>query len=324
MNTNNSKDITLQCLEEPTFVEWVNTEFEAHDEKWSLFIDNHQSDIEAINEAIYVIRELNTGADHNTKIDTEALWQRIKHTTKSKTSDKKLSQRNFSWWSLAAVFILGLIYFFVSMQDNVVISTPHGGQELSHILPDGSKTILFANSKLSYHKKKFIDNRSVKMEGRVFFEVVKGKEFTVLTDRGTVDVLGTSFTIIARERNFQVYCKSGKIRVANLQKNQVLLKQGEGATIDSDDTIHKRSYDFEAYYDAVENGRILFENEKYEIVLREMESLFNIKILAASSIRNKKYTGFIDRNDLKSALKTITWPLKIQYKIVGDQVEIYE
>jgi len=51
-----------------------------------------------------------------------------------------------------------------------------------------------------------------KLFGKAYFDVDKGKTFTVKTDLGTVQVLGTRFDVESRDSIFKVVCYEGSVK----------------------------------------------------------------------------------------------------------------
>ncbi|MEM9052122.1 MAG: FecR domain-containing protein [Bacteroidota bacterium] len=76
-------------------------------------------------------------------------------------------------------------------------------------LPDGSEVQLNSSSTLAFNKRNFEDERELDLKGEAFFEVKKGVKFTVTTDNGAVEVLGTSFNVNSREERLEVICYTG-------------------------------------------------------------------------------------------------------------------
>ena len=79
-------------------------------------------------------------------------------------------------------------------------------------LPDNSIVTLRGGSELSYAPYWWFADRSLQFEGEAFFDVEKGSSFTVQSDNGVTQVLGTSFSIYANDENYEVFCKTGKVK----------------------------------------------------------------------------------------------------------------
>ena len=61
------------------------------------------------------------------------------------------------------------------------------------------------------------------MEGEAYFEVKKGQKFTVNSKLGSVNVLGTTFSVATGKDVFLVTCYTGKVAV-NHQSSRLILK----------------------------------------------------------------------------------------------------
>jgi ferric-dicitrate binding protein FerR (iron transport regulator) len=114
------------------------------------------------------------------------------------------------WYAAAAsiVLVLGFIFFY-QQPDAVEIATTNNEMK-SVELADGSVVTLNARSTLTYQND---DPRKIHLDGEAFFEVAKGGDFVITTSQGTVSVLGTSFTVLDRGADYQVRCKTGRVRI---------------------------------------------------------------------------------------------------------------
>ena len=133
-------------------------------------------------------------------------------------------------WAVAAsiliLFATGSFLRFYS----VSLQAPKG-QHLVAELPDQSNVDLNAQSTLTYYPFWWKITRIVKLEGEGFFEVRKGKKFTVLSSKGSTRVLGTSFNIFAREEIYKVTCITGSVRVKSKAGFEAILKPNSKAEI---------------------------------------------------------------------------------------------
>ncbi len=123
--------------------------------------------------------------------------------------------------AVAAVLLIGVSLFF-----GLYTRTIHcnRGEQLAYTLPDGSTIEMNAASKLSYHPFWWSIKRAVDLEGEAFFSVKKGSAFTVVSQKGTTQVLGTSFNISTRNDHYEVFCATGKVRVvANNSSEEIVL-----------------------------------------------------------------------------------------------------
>ncbi len=106
-------------------------------------------------------------------------------------------------------------------------------QEIEILLPDNSKVKLHAQSTLSYKPLLWNFSRTIRLEGKGFFDVEKGKRFKVLSENGSTVVLGTKFEIDARNNNYDVACSEGKVKVSTPnEREKAIITRGEKAILD--------------------------------------------------------------------------------------------
>lgn len=146
-----------------------------------------------------------------TEENLEAAWQSFeKRVTKEKRKKNSPAISQMHWFKVAAtwllLFIMGgaVTYTFVhinEMHENSKqseIITPKGSKS-TVFLPDGTKVILNADSKLVYDKSFDSKGRIVRLVGEGYFDVVtnKNKPFVVRTDYADIKAYGTVFNVKA-------------------------------------------------------------------------------------------------------------------------------
>ena len=148
----------------------------------------------------------------------------------------KFNFRIATWAVAASILILFGIGSFLRFY-NVRIETS-AGQHLLAELPDHSKVELNAESKITYYPYWWKISRIVKLEGEGYFEVEKGKKFTVYSSKGFTQVLGTSFNIFSHDEIYKVTCLSGSVKVKSLLGAETILKPNSKAEIDTQGNIN--------------------------------------------------------------------------------------
>ena len=188
------------------------------------------------------------------------------------------------------------------------------------VLPDASEIKLNADSKISYSKKNWDNKRDVALDGEAFFKVAKGKRFTVTTDNGTVTVLGTQFNVENREDYFEVACYEGLVSVQhNNEKiklpagNSLIVVKGERRTME----IPKNG---EPSWLSNESS---FKSIPLKFVLDEFKRQFNMEISTQNIDTDQFFTGSFSNTDRDLALKSISAPSQIKFKLEGKTVLFY-
>lgn len=221
---------------------------------------------------------------------------------------------------VAAVIALLLAgsYFYVNTL-NETVSTELA-QRTEVTLPDASEIFLNAESQVSYSKKNWDKQRDVKLKGEAFFKVSKGKKFTVSTDHGTVAVLGTQFNVENRQNFFEVTCYEGLVSVT-YQGVETKLPAGTSFMAINGEIMESPMP--EGDVPAWMNNESSFERIPLKYVLAELERQFNVKVSTKNVNTEIYFTGTFNNTDLDMALKSISTPSQIKYRVEGDNVLFY-
>ncbi|WP_420400654.1 FecR family protein [Flagellimonas sp.] len=218
----------------------------------------------------------------------------------------------------AIAILLTGSYFYVNTLDESV--TTQLAERTEVVLPDNSEILLNADSRISYSEKNWDEERNVALKGEAFFKVAKGKKFTVSTNHGTVAVLGTQFNVENREGFFEVTCFEGLVSVT-YNNTETQLPAGSsfvvigGQIVDAQKPITAQP--------SWVNNESSFERIPLEFVLNELERQFNIKVNTQNVDKNLLFTGTFSNTDLNMALKSISTPSRMNYKLEGDNVLFY-
>ena len=129
--------------------------------------------------------------------------------------------------SLALLLGIGTFMGTYTVKLNTVAA-----QHLGVLLPDGSAVELNAGTEIHYKPYWWWRERKVALQGEAYFEVTNGKAFSVESDVGITQVLGTSFNIYSRDERYEVTCETGEVRVeVSDTKHSVILHPFEKASI---------------------------------------------------------------------------------------------
>ena len=294
--------------EDETFLaRWVENKLSA--EELSDFQSEEEFELfNKINKEVssFSVKSANLEADYNT----------IKHKIAPKSKVRKLAR---FYYAAASIIILIGLFQFVNSSKTIVADF---GEKMLAELPDGSKVQLNAGSKIKYKRFFWESNREVNLQGEAYFDVVKGDtKFTVISESGYVEVLGTQFNIIDRKERFKVVCYSGKVAVNQTDSSkQYILTEGDAIQIyknqiSSTKTIANKP-------DWIQ-GISIFKNEAFTLVLEALERQYNAKIEVNNVDVSKRFTGSFVHNNLDTALQTTIPVMGITYKVSKDKKVIY-
>ena len=234
-----------------------------------------------------------------------------------KLDDNKISTTEKPFrllYKIAAAAVVLIISSIAFLYSGSKITTGFA-QNKEIYLPDSSYVFLQAGSSISFNKRLWNSGREVKLNGEAYFSVKKGSKFTVKTQTGSVQVLGTKFNVISRNLQFTVACVTGRVRVSlEKSKAEVILTKGlftketkngqlTKASVKSIDEIMKRN-----------KGAFYFEKTDLKLVFEELERQFDVKI-EYKDIENRQFTGYFANKNLETALKMVCKPMELEYTV---------
>ncbi len=211
----------------------------------------------------------------------------------------------------AAVIVLAFLVFTgrQTIQNNEL-------QSFAYRLPDQSRVVLATGSQISFSKN--FKDRTVRLKGEGYFEVLKGSSFEVKTSSGFVQVLGTRFSVKESGKNLEVNCYAGSVKVANKVADRVLLP-GESISLSNKSIVVvdnlNNSYPSIALFHAD------YSNQEISDVIKEMELFFGITITLQTR-ENRYYTGKFETGNPEVALILLCEPLDLNFRKDKDNVYV--
>lgn len=296
---------------ENNILKWFDNELDEQDIK-----DLKQSDtIETLEKIAFYAKQMQAP-----RVDAEnalAEFKQRKHTKK----EVKVIPLNFkSFMKVAAIFVVMLTSsYFLFFNNNMAFETQIA-QNQTLTLPDNSEVILNASSTLKYNKKAWKDKRNLNLDGEAFFKVSKGKKFTVTTDAGTIQVLGTQFNVKERDNYFEVQCYEGSVRVTFKNETVILSKGKTFKVVNGNIQVVN---DFNAENPSWMKAETSFDKIPLNQVIDEFKRQYNINVSLKGVDETQLFTGTFTHKDKNIALQAITIPLKLSYRIEGNHVTLY-
>ena len=221
----------------------------------------------------------------------------------------------------AAVFVfMVLLAYFIYEQSNLQSGEGEWiAQQNELILPDSSSVTLNADSRIRFSDENWGSERNVELQGEAFFRVKKGSWFHVGTNQGSVSVLGTEFSVKDRNNYYEVSCYSGSVQVKS-GNNSVIMHPGSVFRI-----INKKVEQYPLSLKPEPNwltGESSFNSVPVQFVLEELERQYNVSVQTANVDPKRLFSGSFPHNNLDLALKSVTFPMNLEYQINGKKIEI--
>jgi ferric-dicitrate binding protein FerR (iron transport regulator) len=152
--------------------------------------------------------------------------------------------------------------------------------------------------------------RRVALKGEALFHVRRNvTPFTITTDVGTIQVLGTEFNVRVRDERMEVAVLSGSVKVS-VKKNgvdsSIVLSNGQIVVCAKNDFPGlPGAFPFPDYPGWIQ-GKFMFYRSSLISVCKELESQFNIQIrIQNPQARAVTLTGIINSQDAEGAIATV-------------------
>ena len=239
----------------------------------------------------------------------EALEKQLHHKKTSTINWMKVAS------SFAAVFVIGLTVFLFWNNNKASTIATDLAQKETITLPDNSIVQLNELSQLTYTPSNWDEERALDLKGEAFFDVAKGKQFTVNTAFGKVTVLGTEFNVFTKDSIFKVSCYEGLVQVSFNTKT-IKLPAGSEFVLASGTAKKSNITVAEPYW--LKNMSV-FKDAPINAVFVALEKQYNITITPTINTDGLRFTGAFEHNDLNSALKAITQPLDLTYSVTDNK-----
>lgn len=200
-------------------------------------------------------------------------------------------------------------------------------------LPDGTQLWLNSGSRLRYPAKFDGAERRVELlTGEVCLDVKQDPVHPFLIRSGSIQtrVLGTVFNVRAIQQLdlLQVTVREGKVAVTaddslrKLSGHEVILLPDEQLTLNSQLQEWKKEHTDGAAVSSWTNGKLLFNNERLDIIALQLEHRYHVKILFGDHVlpAYRITAGFSPADPLEEVLQVLSLANKLKYEIKNGRV----
>lgn len=261
-----------------------------------------------------------TAAFKTPDFDQEAVLKAIKTLNKPAARVKRLAPLSIMIRVAAVFAIVFAGYLYFNNLDTTVKTAV--AEQTEFVLPDNSEVVLNGDSNIAYKPNDWANSRALSLTGEAYFKVAKGSTFTVHTDLGDVEVVGTEFNVYSRDSKFAVSCFEGVVSVS-LNDKVVTLTKGMALQMEAGSLENREGITL-THPEWVDNESS-FKDAPLEVVLNKLEEHYNIKVDASQVNLNVSFTGAFTHTNLEVALQSICNPLQMTYNVLNsEQVVLHE
>ncbi|MDO5969810.1 FecR family protein [Flavivirga aquimarina] len=243
-------------------------------------------------------------------------------TFKQRYNSHKTSVKKLHWvyplLKIASIVIIGLGIYFAFFFNKLTYIETMASEKTIIELPDHSKVELNALTKVWFNAEDWNEKRALELEGEAFFKVAKGNVFDVITQDGTVTVVGTQFNVKQRDHYFEVKCFEGIVKVTSDTITRQLHAGDVFQILYGKFSETKTRVSSPKWTHNISN----FEAIPFKVVLAELERQYNIKVTCKGIDANRLFTGGFVHDELQDALISITQPMNMTFELRASNLVI--
>ena len=251
----------------------------------------------------------------------DAGWSRVQSKIKSDTpaDTRRLYLRRDYLKIAASVLLLITLGFYFQKSNRVTYEANLTEQQF--ILSDGSTVLLAQGSKM--HRSRFNwgkKHRTISLEGEGFFDIQRdtARPFIVETHQSRIEVLGTSFQVIApSDSSHAVHVKSGTVSFArhNHPDKAIILTKDQSAQIIAGREGPVRINSVRTDTNLTTPAQLKFQDTPLEEVLKALETRFKVKFSWQSLAgQNCRLTAEFQKESIDEILSIISSVHTISFK----------
>lgn len=316
----------LELSEDPSFIRWTKGSSTKDSNDWDQWLQDHPEKKPIVEQAQSLVNAMKFAVEETSKASEDRLWNTIsseingtQNTTIKAINRRAAVVRMITYGAVAAV-LLFVLFQNIGSDFDTTVQVPYANVE-KVVLPDGSEVTVNADSKLQFDKESWNNNRLVSLEGEAFFSVKKGSKFSVKTQNGSVEVLGTSFNVYDRSGLMKVHCETGKVAVKS-KGNESILTPKQSVSVEQGTHTFKAQVPESENRSTWRSGIFVYSSALLDEVINELERQFDIVITIDNSFLKEKYTGSFNKAHKEKALTEVFYPLGLKYDVNGKNVTV--
>jgi hypothetical protein len=202
------------------------------------------------------------------------------------------------------------------------------GKRSTLALQDGTKIWVNAGTRIVYPAVFDAKKREIYVDGEIFLEVAPDNQwpFVVKTNKLDVEVLGTSFNVMAYEGDNEenIVLVSGAVRIHTKDNKQTSLNPNNMYSLSGNGYGYIKTVDVNDYI-SWKNGLYRFQSEDMSIILKRLSRYYGKKITCDHGTAGMKCSGKLDlKDDLLTVLEglTLTAPVVCNAKDEGYELRV--
>lgn len=206
------------------------------------------------------------------------------------------------------VLLIGAAAFFQLNASRLLVVQTSFEERHTLDLPDGTRVVLNANSRLTYYDK---NPREVWLDGEAFFDVMKKEDgrtpFMVHTEDLVVEVLGTAFNVNSRRRQTKVVLEEGSVKLKLGHGEEAMMKPGDLIAYSAEEAriLEKRSVQPQVH-SSWKSGSLIFHKTPLSEAIQKVSDNYGVHFkFERPELKQKVIQGGVPMDNLQLSLRLI-------------------
>lgn len=282
-----------------------------------------------------------TGKIINAEELEQGIWERAQNESNQPFKKNRSVWKNFMYLAAAFLGVLLVSYLMLKSSSNeiqelpvvskVITKSAQRGQKIQLRLPDQTLVVLNSNSHIEYPEKFSAGNRTIRLVGEAYFDVVRdeSRPFTVISNSVRTKVLGTTFNIRAYpdENDIKVGVIEGKVQVYSEGQTEIpfnhTLTPNQMSVIKLDEKlVMKKGFDTKEFI-AWKDWVLEFKDQSLRVIFSELEKWYDVDISISSGVDlDKTYSGSFENETLKAVMEALSYSGEFRFERSRNTVTI--
>jgi len=325
-------------LADATFRKWVKTQTVESNQFWEDVQIQFPNMKETIAQARLLVLSYNIEEKELSEETISQAWYGMKRKQLAVYTQKNYLQQNLiirnKLYRIAATLtfltLASIAIWYNYFRFEPMIYETKYGQVQTIALPDGSKVILNANSRLEINLAWSDEgSREVNLKGEAFFEVEKKptnkQKFIVHTADLDVVVLGTRFNVNNRQVKTSIVLTEGSVKLAirdsKAQANDLMMQVGDLVEFSKADKSFTKQRVNTEKFSSWKDNKLIFENTQIADIASLIKETYGLDVLFEDEkMGRRKISGTIPSENLEILLTSLETIFNV--KIVRKQQQL--
>lgn len=341
-------DQIAKLLSDDSFIRWIKDEATSEEQqKWENWLEEDPANFRYLRKAREVYQSLQFEEEHP---DTLMQLQRLEETLNvQKSHQEKVHSlgglKSYRMQAAAVIVLLLAVLAVIQLTDWNTVQEPTKeevvttfetvqtdyGEIKKLTFTDGSEITLNARSRLTYPTTYNGGDMEVELEGEAYFAIdhksgEQERTFSVKTQEGRIDVLGTRFNVNTYSQNSEIVLEEGKVKV---ETNNESNASGQSYTMSPNELVRLQHGNHDIKVEKVDTKlftswaeqELRFKNTPLKKIAKRIEKIYGVKVeFKEENMKEVEFSGSVPNKNIDVLMEGLRTLLDIPIAVQNENV----